>query len=190
MAEDLLEKALAALMPLEFYETTPEDFEKWRRKALEEVAGLCGEEEAIAAANFKEVDAKGEKLPADLQGRLGIYGLGGLAKRGRALLGRDSAGRLPSALLLAVTEKRLIAFDAGYRYSVRRRVRETGRPVEVKAWDRDAVRIEVRKPSPMSMLRIEPLDGDPVVHLAGPSTADDPWSLALMALLDPSPTSQ
>jgi hypothetical protein len=41
----------------------------------------------------------------------------------------------------------------------------------------------------MSMLRIEPLAGGAVVHLSGPSIADDPWSLAVMALLDPSPTS-
>jgi hypothetical protein len=188
MTEDLLDKALAMLMPLEFYETTPEEFEKWRRKALEEVAGLTGGEAAIAAANFRQVDAKGEKLPADFEDRLATYGLGGLAKKGGALLGRKRAGRLPSTLLLAVTAKRLYAFDASYRYSVRRSRRETGRPVEVKVWIRDDARIEAHKPAPMSMLRIEPLDGGPVVHLVGPSTADDPWSLAVMALLDPSPT--
>lgn len=189
MTEDLLEKALEALMPLEFYETTQEEFERWRLKALEEVAGLCGDEEAIAAANFRQVDAKGEKLPADFEDRLASYGLGGLAKKGGALLGRKRAGRLPNALLLAVTAKRLYAFDAGYRYSVRRSKRETGRPVGVAAWDRADARIEIRKPDPMSMLRIEPLDGGPVLHLVGPSIADDPWSLAVMSLLDPSPTS-
>jgi hypothetical protein len=35
-------------------------------KALEEVAGLTGAEEAIAAANFRRVGAKGEKIADDL----------------------------------------------------------------------------------------------------------------------------
>jgi hypothetical protein len=189
MSEDLVQKVLETLMPLEFYETTPEEFEKYRLQALEEVAGLTGGEEAIAAANFRRVDAKGEKIPDDLGDRLGKYGLGSLAKKGGALFGRKGGRRLPTALLLAVTAKRLYAFDASYRYSVRPRLRETGRPIEVKVWDRDGTRIEVRKPDPMSMLRIEPVDGGEVVHLIGPSVADDPWSLAVMALLDPSPTS-
>jgi hypothetical protein len=189
MSDDLVQKVLETLMPLEFYETTPEEFEKYRLQALKEVDGLTGGEEAIAAANFRRVDAKGEKIPDDLGDRLGKYGLGSLAKKGGALLGGKGGERLPTALLLAVTPKRLFAFDASYRYSVRRRLRETGRPVEVKVWDRDGARIEVRKPDPMSMLRIEPVDGGEVVHLIGPSIADDPWSLAVMALLDPSPTS-
>jgi hypothetical protein len=189
MSEDLVQKALEVLMPLDFYETTPEEFEKWRLKALEEVDGLTGDEGAIAAANFRRVDAKGEKIADDLGDRLASYGLGSLAKKGSALLGRGRSGRLPTALLLGVTPKRLYAFDAGYRYSVRPSKRKTGRPVEVKVWDRDGVRVEVRKPAPMSMLRIEPVDGGDVVHLVGPSVADDPWSLAVMALLDPSSTS-
>jgi hypothetical protein len=141
MSEDLVQKVLETLMPLEFYETTPEE--------------------------FRRVEAKGEKIPDDLGDRLAGYGLGSLAKKGGALLGRKGAERLPTALLLAVTPKRLYAFDASHRYSVRRRLRETGRPVEVKVWDRDGARIEVRKPGPMSMLRIEPLDGGEVVHLIG-----------------------
>lgn len=189
MTEDLLQKVLETLMPLEFYETTPEEFEKYRLQALSEVAGLTGGEEAIAAANFRRVDAKGEKIPDDLGDRLASYGLGSLAKKGSALLGRGRAERLPTALLLAVTPKRLYAFDASYRYSVRPSKRKTGRPVEVKVWDRDGARIEARKPDPMSMLRIEPVDGGEVVHLIGPSIADDPWSLAVMALLDPTATS-
>jgi hypothetical protein len=189
MTEDLVQKVLETLMPLEFYETTPEEFEKYRLKALEEVAGLTGTEEAIAAANFRRVNAKGEKIPDDLGDRLSSYGLGSLARKGTALLGRGRAPRLPTALLLAVTPKRLYAFDASYRYSVRPSLRKSGRPIEVRAWDRDGARIEVRKPGPMSMLRIEPVDGGEVVHLIGPSIADDPWSLAVMALLDPSPTS-
>jgi hypothetical protein len=189
MADDLVQKVLETLMPLEFYETTPEEFEKYRRRALEEVDGLTGGEGAIAAANFRRVDAKGEKVPDDLGDRLASYGLGSLARKGGALLGRKGGERLPTALLLAVTPKRLYAFDASYRYSVRPRLRETGRPLEVKVWDRDGARIEVRKPAPMSMLRIEPFDRGEVVHLIGPSIADDPWSLAVMALLDPSPTS-
>ena len=187
MTEDLVQKVLETLMPLEFYETTAEDFEKYRLQALEEVAGLTGAEEVFAAANFRRVDAKGEKIADDLGDRLASYGLGSLVRKGTALLGR--AQRLPTALLLAVTPKRLYAFDASYRYSVRRRLRETGRPIEVMVWPRDGARIEVRKPAPMSMLRIEPVDGGEVVHLIGPSIADDPWSLAVMALLDPSPTS-
>ncbi len=188
MTEDLVEKALGLLMPLEFYETTPEEFEKYRLVALEEVAGLCGEEEAIAAANFRRVGPKGEKLAGDLGDRLASYGLGSLARKSTALFG-GGRDRLPASLMLAVTPKRLYGFDASYRYSVRRRERETGRPAEVAVWDRDGVRIEVAKPAPMSTLRIEPLDGGTVVHLVGPSIADDPWSLAVMALLDPSPTS-
>jgi hypothetical protein len=189
MAEDLVQKALEVLMPLEFYETTPEQFEKYRLEALEQVAGLCGDEEAIAAANFRRVDAKGKKIADDLGDRLASYGLGSLARKGTALIGAKRARRLPTALLLAVTPKRLFAFDASYRYSMRRRERKAGRPGEVAVWDRDATRIEAGKPAPMSTLRIEPVDGGEVVHLAGPSTADDPWSLAVMALLDPSPTS-
>src|SRR5258708_3269902 len=99
MTEDLLEKALAVLMPLEFYETTPEEFEKYRLQALAEVAGLTGGEEAIAAANFRRVDAKGEKITNDLGDRLAAYGLGSLARKGTALLGRKGTGRLPTALL-------------------------------------------------------------------------------------------
>jgi hypothetical protein len=49
--EDLVGKALEVLMPLEFYATTPEEFEKYRLQALSEVAVLCGGEEAIAAAS-------------------------------------------------------------------------------------------------------------------------------------------
>ncbi|MBA3864792.1 MAG: hypothetical protein H0X42_00325 [Solirubrobacterales bacterium] len=37
----------------------------------------------------------------------------------------------------------------------------------------------------MSTLRIEPLDGSAVATLVGGSTADDPWSLELISLLDP-----
>jgi hypothetical protein len=161
MGEGLVQEALEALMPLEFYAVTPEDFEKWRLRALDEVAGLCGDEEAIAAANFGEAD-------------------GG---------GRRWSWQRPKSLMLAVTAKRLYLFDASYRYSILPRRRKTGRPVEVSAWDRSAVRVEVAKPKPKTTLRIEPLDGGAVVRLAGPSTADDPWSLAVMALLDPSPTS-
>ena len=153
-------KALEALMPLEFYATTPEEFEKYRLQALAEVAGLCGGEEAIAAANFGQVGAAARKF----------------------------AWQKPKALMLAVTPKRLFVFDASYRYSILPHRRKTGRPVEVAAWERSAVRVEVARPHPMTRLRIEPLDGGPVAHLAGPSTADDPWSLAVMALLDPSPT--
>jgi hypothetical protein len=189
MADDLVQKVLETLMPLEFYETTPEEFEKYRLKALEEVDGLTGGEAAIAAANFRRVDAEGEKIPDDIGDRLAGYGLGSLARKGGALFGRKGGERLPTALLLAITPKRLYAFDAGYRYSVRPSLRETGRPVEVTVWDRDGARIEIRKPDPMSVLRIEPVDGGEAVHLIGPSIADDPWSLAVMALLDPSPTS-
>jgi hypothetical protein len=189
MSDGLVQEALEALMPLELYEATPEEFEKYRLQALAEVAGLCGGEEAIAAANFRQVGAAGEAIPAGLGDQLAPYGLGSLARKSSGLLGRGRPARLPKALLLAVTPKRLYAFDASYRYSVRRRKRETGLPIEVAAWDRNAVRIEAIKPDPMSRLRIEPLDGGPVVHLAGPSSADDPWSLAVMALLDPSPTS-
>ncbi len=187
MTDDLVQKALETLMPLEFYEATPEEFEKYRLQALAEVDGLRGGEEAIAAATFARVGAKGEKVSGFADG-LAPYGLAGLARKGAALLGREAGASLPKLLLLAVTEKRLIAFDASYRYSVRRHKRETGRPVEVAAWDRAAVRVEVAKPDPMTTLRIEPLDGGAVVNLAGPSTADDPWSLAVMALLDPHPT--
>jgi hypothetical protein len=189
MTDDLVQKALETLMPLEFYEATPEEFEEYRLKALAEVDGLCGDEEAIAAANFSQVGPAGEKFAPGIGDQLAAYGLGGLARKGSALLGRKTGGRLPKALLLAVTAKRLYAFDASYRYSPRRHKREAGRPVEVEAWDRAAVRVEVARPDPMTTLRIEPLVGGAVVHLAGPSTADDPWSLALMALLDPSPTS-
>jgi hypothetical protein len=160
MVEDLVGKALEMLMPLEFYATTPEEFEKYRLQALAEVAGLCGGEEAIAAANFGQAGGAGRKW----------------------------AWQKPKALMLAVTAKRLFLFDASYRYSILPHKRKTGRPVEVTTWDRKAVRVEVAKPHPMTTLRIEPVDGGAVVHLAGPSTADDPWSLAVMALLDPSPT--
>jgi hypothetical protein len=174
MADDLMQEALEALslVPSSDYEATPEEIEKYRLAALAEVDGLCGEEEAIAAANFSQVGPKGEQLK--LQGLLG--------RRKR------SAG-LPILLLLAVTPKRIYAFDASYRYSMRRRKRESGRPVEVAAWDRDAVRVESAKPNPRARLRIEPLDGGTVLRLAGPGLADDPWSLAVMMLLDPSPTS-
>ena len=139
--------------------------------------GLCGGEEAIAAANFGRVGAKGEKVSGFAEGSRPTASP---AWRGRARgcwAGKPDAN-LPKLLLLAVTEKRLIAFDASYRYSVRRHKRETGRPVEVTAWDRAAVRVEVAKPEP---------EDDAADRAArrrrrgqtspGPSTADDPWSL-------------
>src|ERR1700754_715617 len=85
-SEDLVQKALAALMPLEFYEATPEEFEKNRLQALAEVDGLCGGEEAIAAANFARVGAKGEKVSGFADG-LAPYGLAGLARKGRGAAG-------------------------------------------------------------------------------------------------------
>ena len=188
MQEALEALEALALLPADDYRATPEEFEKYRRQALDEVAGLCGDEKAIAAANFRRSGRGGKELPEGLDGRLASFGLGALARKGSALLRRGRAEKLPIRLLLAVTPKRVYAFDASYRYSMRRRRRETGRPVEVAVWDRNAVRIEVGKPAPMSTLRIEPLDGAAVITLAGPSTADDPWSRALMALLDPTPT--
>jgi hypothetical protein len=191
VGDDLMQEALEALslVPETGGPVTPEEFEKYRLFALAEVDGLCGGEEAIAAANFRRVGPGGKALAPDVGDRLALYGLGGLARKGRGLLGGRGGAWTPKLLLLAVTPKRLYAFDPGYRYSMRRHRRKTGRPIEVAAWDRDGARIEVAKPRPMTTLRIEPLDGGAVVHLAGPSTADDPWSLAVMALLDPSPTS-
>jgi hypothetical protein len=191
MADDLLQEALEAMSLVKSgdHQATPEEIEKYRLKALEEVAGLTGSEEAIAAANFKQVGPGGRALPADISDRLAIYGLGSLARKSTAMIRRGRPAPLPKALMLAVTRKRLYAFDASYRYSMRKAKREHGRPLEVATWDRDAVRIEAGKPDPMSTLRVEPLDGGPVLTLAGPSTVDDPWSLQVMALLDPSPTS-
>jgi hypothetical protein len=191
MADDLMQEALEALslVPSSDYEATPEEIEKYRLQALAEVDGLCGGEEAIAAANFSQVGPKGETIAAGLGDQLASYGLGGLARKGTALLRPKSAKRLPKMLLLAVTPKRLYLFDASYRYSVRPQKRKSGRPVEVASWDRDAIRVESAKPNPRARLRIEPLDGGTVLHLAGPGVDDDPWSLAMMMLLDPSPTS-
>jgi hypothetical protein len=54
----------------------------------------------------------------------------------------------------------------------------------------ETLRVWVAKPDPMTTLPVEPLEGGAVVYLTRRSTADDPSSLALVALLDdPSPSS-
>lgn len=52
-------------------------------------------------------------------------------------------------MLLAVTAKRLYAFDTSYRTSTRRRERENGGPSEVAAWDRDTILCEMGKSGSM-----------------------------------------
>ena len=139
MADDLMLEALEVmgLVSAGDHQATPEEIEKWRLKALEEVAGLTGGEEAVAAANFKQVGAKGEPLPPDFGDRSGDV---------RARLARqEGLGAAPPRQARAAAEstdaccdpKRLYAFDASYRYSMRKQKREQGRPVEVASWDRD-----------------------------------------------------
>jgi hypothetical protein len=170
---------------LKSYEPTPAEFEELKRSSIEEVAHLCGGEQVISAAGFRQGGAAGQDVAGDLGNRLGGLGLGFLAKKGTAMARKQRAGGLPKSMLLAVTPNRLYAFDTSYRISTRRSERENGKPTEAAAWDRDAVGFEVGKSGAMSTLRIEPRNDGAVATVVGGSTADDPWSLEVMALLDP-----
>jgi hypothetical protein len=90
-------------------------------------------------------------------------------------------------MLLAVTAKKLYAFDTSYRISTKRRERENGAPTEVEAWDRDTISCKMAKSGSMSTLNIEPLQGGPTITVVGGSSADDPWSLEVMGLLMAAP---
>jgi len=169
------------------YEATPEVFEEQKRLRIEEVAGLCGGEEVITAAYFRQGGAEAGDLAGDLGDRLGGLGLGFLTRKGSALARKKRAGGLPKSMLLAVTPNRLYAFDTSYRISVRRRERESGKPTEAAVWDRDGLRVEEGTSGVMSTLVIKPLDG-PVATVVGGSNVDDPWSGEVMTVLAGIPT--
>lgn len=172
---------------LKSYEASPEEFDTYRRRFIDEVAHLCGGEEVLSAATFRQGGAAGEQIAGAVGARLGGFGVGRLAKKGSGLARDKRAGGLPKSMLLAVTAKRLYAFDTSYRISTRRRVREDGKPTEVGSWDRDGIRCEVGKSGPMSTLKIEPLLGGSTTTVVGGSSADDPWSLEVMGLLVTAP---
>lgn len=170
------------------YEATPEVFEEQKQLRIEEVAGLCGGEEVITAAYFRHGGAEAQDLAGDLGDALGGLGLGFLARKGSKLARQKRAGGLPKSMLLAVTANRLYAFDTSYRISTRRRERESGRPTEAMAWDRDDLRVEEGTSGVMSTLVIKPLDGGPVATVVGGSNVDDPWSAEVMNVLAGIPT--
>jgi hypothetical protein len=85
-------------------------------------------------------------------------------------------------MVLAVTARRLFAFDTSYRISARRKSREKGVPTEVACWDRDALTCSVARSGTMSTLKIKPFEG-PAATVVGGSSADDPWSRGVMELL-------
>ncbi len=166
------------------YEPTPEEFEQNKRRTIDSVAHLCGGEEVLSAASFRQGGAAAQDVAGDLGDRLGGLGLGFLARKGTAAARKKRAGGLPKRMVLALTPKRLYVFDSSYEISTRRSEREHGSPSEATAWNRDDVRLAVDRSGSMSTLRIEPLDGGAVASVIGGSTADDPWSLELMDLLD------
>jgi hypothetical protein len=168
------------------YVPKPGEFEEHRRRSIEEVAHLCGGEEVLGAASFRQGGAAAQDIAGELGDRLGGLGLGFLAKKGTALARKKRAGGLPKRMILAVTPERLLVFDASFQISTSRREREHGQPSEAMVWRRGDVRCAVDRSGSMSTLRIEPLDGGAPATVVGGSSADDPWSLEVMALLDPS----
>jgi|GEM_PF-844297 len=171
------------LSALKSYEATPEEFERYKTASIAEVAHLCGGEAVINAAGFRQGGAAGQSVAGDVGQRLGGLGIGFLAKKGTEAARKKRGGGLPKSMLLAVTPKKLYAFDTSYRISTRRSERESGQPTEAAVWDREAIRCERGKSGSMSTLRIEPLDGSAAATVVGGSSADDPWSLEVMALL-------
>jgi hypothetical protein len=175
------------LSALKSYEASPEEFDTYKRQFIDEVAHLCGGEAVLSAASFRQGGAAGEQIAGAVGARLGGFGVGRLAKKGSALARDKRAGGLPKSMLLAVTEKKLYAFDTSYRISTKRRERENGTPTEVEAWDRDTIRCQMAKSGSMSTLKIEPLLDGSTITVVGGSSADDPWSLEVMGLLVAAP---
>jgi hypothetical protein len=171
------------LSALKSYEATPEEFETYKRRSIDEVAHLCGGEEVLSAAQFRQGGAAGEKVVGGIGSRLGGLGGGMLARKGSELARNKRAGGLPKSMLLAVTPRKLYAFDTSYRIATSRRERDNGTPAEAAAWDRDAIRCEIGKSGTMSTLKIEPLGDGPTNTVVGGSSADDPWSQEVMGLL-------
>jgi hypothetical protein len=85
---------------LKSYEATPEEFETYRRRSIDEGAHLCGGEEVLSAAQFRQGGAAGEKVAGGIGSRLGGLGGGLLAKKGSELARNKRAGGLPKSMLL------------------------------------------------------------------------------------------
>jgi hypothetical protein len=176
---------LSAFAP---HQASPEEFEDVKRATIAEVATLCGSEEVIAAAYFRQGGAGAQQGVGRLTDELGGLGLGFLARKGIGAARKKRAGGLPRSMLLAVTPKRLYAFDTSYRIAISRREREHGRPTEVEAWDRVEVEFRRGTAGDMTTLVINPLGGGATATVIGGSTADDPWSLEVIDLLAPDPS--
>lgn len=171
-----------ALSPVE---TTPDQFETYKRQFIAEVEHLCGGEEVIAAAMFRQGGATGHQAAMRVGSQFGILG-GFLAKKAGDVAREKRAGGLPQSMMLAVTARRLFAFDTSYRISARRKTRENGVPTEVACWDREALTCSVSRSGTMSTLKIESHEG-PNATVVGGSSADDPWSREVMELLAGAP---
>jgi len=171
-----------ALSPVE---TTPDQFDTYKRQFVEEVEHLCGGEEVIAAAMFRQGGATGHQAAMRVGSQFGILG-GLLAKKAGNAVREKRAGGLPQAMVLAVTARRLYAFDTSYRISARRKARENGQPTEVACWDREALTCSISRSGTMPTLKIEPFEG-PAATVVGGSSADDPWSREVMSLLAEAP---
>jgi len=170
-----------ALSPVE---ATPDQFETYKRQFVEEVEHLCGGEEVIAAM-FRQGGATGHQAAMRVGSQFGILG-GLLAKKAGNAAREKRAGGLPQAMMLAVTPRKLFAFDTSYRISARRKTRDGGTPTEVACWDRDALTCSVSRSGTMSTLKIEPSEG-PTATVVGGSSADDPWSREVMEMLAEGP---
>ncbi len=130
---------------------------------------------------FRQGGAAGHQAAMRVGSQFGILG-GFLAKKAGDAAREKRAGGLPQSMMLAVTARRLFAFDTSYRISGRRKTRENGVPIEVACWDRDALTCSVSRSGSMSTLKIEPHEG-PNATVVGGSNADDPWSREVMELL-------
>lgn len=167
-----------ALSPVE---ATPDQFETYKRQFIDEVGHLCGGEEVVAAAMFRQGGAAGHQAAMRIGSQFGILG-GLLAKKAGDAARQKRAGGLPQSMMLAVTAQKLFAFDTSYRISARRKTRESGEPTEAARWDRDALTCSVSRSGTMSTLTIESREG-PTATVVGGSSADDPWSREVMGLL-------
>ena len=171
-------------------EYSPEDFEKYKQLWIDQVQPLVGKEKIESVGMFRHGGALGKQI-AGRAGSMGGFAAGGvvgniaggLMARGAAKKGQEKrAGGLPERVLLAVTPKKVYAFDYSHEISRKAKEREGGTPTEAAAWDRSALKCSTKKSGTMTVLSIETPDGE-TSTLAGGSAADDPWSKDVMKQL-------
>jgi hypothetical protein len=170
-------------------EVSPEDFEKYKQQWIDEVQPLVGKEKIEAVGMFRHGGAVGKKI-AGRAGSMGGFGAagvvgniaGGLMARGAAKKAQTQrAGGLPERVMLAVTPKKVYAFDYSHQISRKAKEREGGTPTEAAVWDRKGLECSAKKSGTMTTLTIE--SHGEASTLTGGSAADDAWSREVMQAL-------